>query len=50
VVDSSYFPFKANFVIQAQKQITLDIDYSKVINDKPQTMPFNIPAKYERIR
>lgn len=50
VVDSSYFPFKANFVIQAQKQITLDIDYSKVIQDKPQTMPFNIPAKYERIR
>jgi hypothetical protein len=50
VVDSSYFPFKANFVIKAQKQITLDIDYSKVINDKPQTMPFNIPTKYERIR
>jgi hypothetical protein len=50
VVDSSYFPFKANFVIQAQKKIILDIDYSKVVNDKPQTMPFNIPSKYERIR
>jgi hypothetical protein len=50
VVDSSYFPFKANFVIQAQKKINLDIDYSKVVHDKPQTMPFNIPAKYERIR
>lgn len=50
VVDSSYFPFKANFIIQAQKLITLDIDYSKVVHDKPQTMPFNIPAKYERIR
>jgi hypothetical protein len=50
VIDSSYFPFKANFVIQAQKRITLDIDYSKVVHDKPQTMPFNIPAKYERIR
>lgn len=50
VVDSSYFPFKANYVIQAQKKIILDIDYSKVIHDKPQTMPFNIPAKYERIR
>jgi hypothetical protein len=50
VVDSSYFPFKANFVIQAQKKIILDIDYSKVVNDKPQTMPFNIPVKYERIR
>jgi hypothetical protein len=50
VVDSNYFPFKANFVIQTQKLITLDLDYSKVIHDKPQTMPFNIPAKYERIR
>jgi len=50
VIDSSYFPFKANFVIQAQKKIILDIDYSKVVHDKPQTMPFNIPAKYERIR
>jgi hypothetical protein len=50
VIDSSYFPFKANFVIQAQKKIVLDIDYSKVVHDKPQTMPFNIPAKYERIR
>lgn len=50
VIDSSYFPFKANFVIQAQKKIILDIDYSKVLHDKPQTMPFNIPVKYERIR
>jgi hypothetical protein len=50
VVDSGYFPFKANFVIQAQKKIILDIDYSKVVLDQPQTMPFNIPAKYERIR
>lgn len=50
VIDSSYFPFKANFVIQAQKKIILDIEYSKVVHDKAQTMPFNIPAKYERIR
>ncbi len=50
VIDSSYFPFKAHFVIKAQKRILLDIDYSKVTHEKPQTMPFNIPAKYERIR
>lgn len=50
VVDSAYFPFKAKFLIQAQKKIVLDIDYSKVVHDKPQTMPFNIPAKYERIK
>lgn len=50
VVDSAYFPFKANFVIQAQKKIVIDIDYSKVVHDKPQTMPFNIPVKYERIK
>lgn len=50
VIDSSYFPFKAHFVIKAQKSILLDIDYSKVTHEKPQTMPFNIPAKYERIR
>jgi hypothetical protein len=50
VIDSSYFPFKAHFLIKAQKRILLDIDYSKVTHEKPQTMPFNIPAKYERIR
>ena len=50
VIDSSYFPYKAHFIIQAQKVIVLDIDYSKVVHDKPQTMPFNIPVKYERIR
>jgi hypothetical protein len=50
VIDSSYFPFKANFLIQAQKKIILNLDYSKVVHDKPQSMPFNIPVKYERIR
>lgn len=50
VVDSCYFPFKANFLIEAQKKIVVNIDYNKVVHDKPQTMPFNIPAKYERIR
>jgi hypothetical protein len=50
VIDSSYFPFKAHFLIKAQKRILLDIDYIKVTHEKPQTMPFNIPAKYERIR
>jgi hypothetical protein len=50
VVDSCYFPFKANFLIEAQKKIVVNIDYNKVVHDRPQTMPFNIPAKYERIR
>ncbi|HRG59372.1 MAG TPA: DUF4292 domain-containing protein [Bacteroidia bacterium] len=50
VIDSAYFPFKAKFLIQAQKKIVLDLDYSKVVHDKPQSMPFNIPAKYERIK
>lgn len=49
VVDSSYFPFKAQFDIDAQKKIKMNIDYSKVVRDKPQSMPFNIPSKYERI-
>lgn len=50
VVDSSYFPFKADFLIEGQKKMIVKIDYSKVVQDKPQAMPFNIPAKYERIK
>jgi hypothetical protein len=50
VIDSSYFPFKASFNIEAQKNIKMKINYSKVVKDKPQSMPFNIPSKYAPIR
>ncbi len=49
-VDSSYFPYKIEFLIEAQKQTSVELNYSKVVLDKPQSMPFNIPTKYERIR
>ena len=49
-VDSLLFPFKATFLISAQKNIQVFINYSKVQREKPQSFSFNIPAGYEKIR
>lgn len=49
-VDSLLFPFKATFLISAQKNIQVYINYSKVQTEKPQSFSFNIPQGYEKIR
>ena len=43
------FPMKMNFVIKAQKKITIDIEYSKVVLNEEQVFPFKIPDNYEPI-
>ena len=50
LVDTLLFPFNAQFNIQAQHNLKVDINYSKVEINNMQTMPFNIPNKYEPFR
>jgi hypothetical protein len=49
-VDSLLFPFEAQFIIQAQRSMKVDVSYSKVEINNAQTMPFNIPSKYEPMK
>jgi len=50
LVDSSQvFPHTINYIIKAQKNVTIDINYSKVVLDEEQTFPFKIPDDYEQI-
>lgn len=49
-VDSLLFPFIAEFTITAHRTMKVNINYSKVEINNVQQMPFNIPAKYERIK
>lgn len=48
-VDSLYFPHQANYEIKAEKNIEIQVEYSKVSINVPQSFPFSIPEKYERI-
>lgn len=49
-VDSvQWFPQKMNCVIRAQKNISIDIKYSKILLNAEQTFPFKIPGNYEPI-
>ncbi len=51
VVDSMSVPFKLTFDIKAEKLLNIKIDYSKINRvAPPQSFPFSIPAKYEKIR
>lgn len=50
MVDSLLFPFKATFLIAAQKNIQVLINYSKVLKEKPQSFSFSIPEGYDKIR
>ncbi len=43
------FPYKMNYDIKAQKNVTINIEYSKVSLNDDQTFPFKIPANYEQI-
>ena len=50
-VDSLSVPFKLEFTVKAEKNIHLSIDYSKISRTiTPQTFPFSIPSKYEKLR
>ncbi|MBN8702806.1 MAG: DUF4292 domain-containing protein [Bacteroidetes bacterium] len=49
MVDSTIFPSKIKYVIKAEKQIAIDIDYSKIQLNKELSFQFTIPEKYDRI-
>jgi hypothetical protein len=49
-VDSSqFFPFKMNYNIKAQKNVNMDLIFSKVTLNEEQSFPFKIPDNYEQI-
>ena len=49
-VDSTQlFPLKMNYVIKAQKNINIDILYSKPRLNEEQSFPFKMPDNYEQI-
>lgn len=48
--DGGLFPFKSKTVIQADKILKVDIEYSKINLNNEIEFPFNIPAGYEKIQ
>lgn len=42
-------PFSIAFMVKANKMVTINLDYTKVSINKPQTFPFSVPEGYERI-
>lgn len=49
-VDSLSFPYSVKFNITAQKNVKIKLNYNKVSQGKPESFPFNIPAKYDPIQ
>lgn len=47
-IDSLSLPMKARFDITAEKKATINLEYSKVTVNTPQTFPFSIPESYEQ--
>jgi hypothetical protein len=50
LVDSVPFPFKILLKLTGEKPARINLQYSKVSHDEPQSMPFTIPEKYQPIR
>jgi hypothetical protein len=49
VYSTQLFPLKMNYSIKAQKNISIDIHYSKPRLNEEQTFPFKTPDNYEQI-
>ena len=43
------FPMKMNYTVRAQKNVSINIEYSKVVLNEELTFPFKIPDNYEQI-
>jgi len=43
------FPMKMNYTIKAQKNVKIDLQYTKLVLNEEQTFPFKIPENYEPI-
>lgn len=48
--NNQLFPYKMNYIIKAQKNVTIAIDYNKVQLDEELSFPFKIQDNYERIQ
>ena len=49
VENNQWFPFKMNYTIRARKNVTIDLEYTKVELNQEQSFPFKIPDNYEQI-
>lgn len=49
LVGEKLFPFNLAILLHGDKKASIKINYSKVIQDDPQSFPFTIPEKYEQI-
>lgn len=49
MIDGQFFPVNVNFKISAENNISVLIDYSKILLNKSNKFPFKVPGKYERI-
>ncbi len=48
--DAGAFPFKSTTVIKAEKDITVDIEYTKITVGDSLEFTFTVPAKYRIIK
>lgn len=49
-VDSQLFPHKVFYDLVADKNIQVNLRYSKIVIDKPQVFPFKVSSKYTRMQ
>lgn len=48
-IDTQLFPNKINYTIKAEKNVAIQLDYSKVSINSAQTFPFTVPSSYDRV-
>lgn len=48
--NNQLFPYKMSYVIKAEKNVSISIDYDKVLLDEELSFPFKIQDNYERIQ
>ncbi len=48
-IGARLFPYHCAIDLKGDKDMKIDITYTKVVADIPQEFPFNIPEKYEKI-
>lgn len=49
-IESQLFPYKIFYDLVADKNVQIDLKYSKIVIDKPQQFPFKISSKYTRMQ
>jgi hypothetical protein len=48
-VSEQLFPMEMNYIIKAQKNVSIYMKYTKVVLEEDQSFPFKIPDNYEQI-